>query len=96
MKATKIYYKRLFNLGNFQNAEIGIELEVEENEKAENVIKKAIEFVEIFNPKNDREQKIRELQRIIDNAREFKYGIVQDAKIELERLLDEEENDLPF
>ena len=34
MKATKIYYQKCFNLGNYQNEVVGIELEVGEGEKA--------------------------------------------------------------
>ena len=45
MRAIKVYYKKLFNLGNFQNEEIGIEIEIEEKDKAEEAIKAAREFV---------------------------------------------------
>lgn len=33
MKATKVYYQKCFNLGNYQNEVIGIELEVESGRK---------------------------------------------------------------
>jgi hypothetical protein len=47
MKAKKIYYQKCFNLGNYSNEVIGIELEVEDGEKAEEVITEAKKFVEI-------------------------------------------------
>lgn len=46
MKATKIYYQKCFNLGNYQNEVVGIELEIEEGEKAADVLEKAKQFVE--------------------------------------------------
>lgn len=45
MKATKIYYQKCFNLGNYQNEVIGIELEVEAGEKASKVMEMARHFV---------------------------------------------------
>ncbi|MCU6767360.1 hypothetical protein OCV73_00085 [Barnesiella propionica] len=46
MKATKIYYQKCFNLGNYQNEVVGIELEIEEGEKALEALEKAKTFVE--------------------------------------------------
>lgn len=46
MKATKIYYKELRTCGNYNNKEVGIELEVEDGEKAADVAKKAKLFVQ--------------------------------------------------
>lgn len=46
MKAKKIYYQKCFNLGNYQNEVVGIELEIEEGEKAVDVLEKAKIFVE--------------------------------------------------
>jgi hypothetical protein len=45
MKATKIFYKRLFNLGNYSHEEIGIEIEIEKGEKADDVLKRAKQFI---------------------------------------------------
>lgn len=46
MKATKVYYQKCFNLGNYQNEVVGIELQVEDGEKAADVLEKAKLFVE--------------------------------------------------
>ncbi len=96
MKAKKIYYKRLFNLGNFSNAEIGIELEVEENEKAIDVLKNAKQFIDAFDPNIDIAEKIEKLEHIINNPRNYNYGQVEDAKKELERIQSNKDDDLPF
>ncbi len=46
MKATKIYYKELRTFGQYNNREVGIELEVEDGEKAQEVMHKAKLFVQ--------------------------------------------------
>ena len=46
MKALKVSYSRLISKGNYENAKIEIELEVEEGEKAADVFEAAKAFVE--------------------------------------------------
>ncbi len=46
MKANKIIYSRLISKGNYDNAKIEIELEVEAGEKASEVFEAAKAFVE--------------------------------------------------
>lgn len=46
MKAKRIVYSRLISKGNYENAKIEIELEVEDGEKAANVFEAAKAFVE--------------------------------------------------
>ena len=46
MKALKVSYSRLISKGNYENAKIEIELEVEEGEKASDVFEAAKAFVE--------------------------------------------------
>lgn len=45
VKATRIFYKKLVNLGDFEHEQVGIELEVEEGERAEDVLAAARRFV---------------------------------------------------
>jgi hypothetical protein len=52
MKATKIYYQKCFNLGNYQNEVIGIELEIDEKETAKIAIENAKKFVQGFSESN--------------------------------------------
>ena len=46
MKANKIVYSRLISKGNYENAKIEIELEVEAGEKASEVFEAAKKWVE--------------------------------------------------
>ena len=45
MRATLIRYERVHNLGNFENERIGIEIQLEEGEKADEAIRLAKIFV---------------------------------------------------
>ena len=98
MKATKIYYKRLFNLGNYQNEEIGIEIEVQEGEKAIDVLQKAKQFVSGLDPKNENERKYNEAIDIIKNKEGYNYKRVMEAE-EIVRIYEankESKDELPF
>jgi len=45
MKATKVYYQKTFDLGNYSNEKIGVEIELDLDEKAEEALKNAKVFV---------------------------------------------------
>ena len=45
MKATKVHYEKTFNLGNYSNEVIGVDVEIEEGETAAEAIKTAREYV---------------------------------------------------
>ena len=98
MKANKIFYKRLFNVGNYQNEEIGIELEIEEGEKAIDVVQKAKQFISQFDPRNEHERKYNEALNIVKHKENNAYIDV----IEAEKTIQEYESsknindDLPF
>ena len=51
MKAKKIIYEKLFNLGNYTHEKIGIELEVQDGENASEVLERAKQFVNGLDPK---------------------------------------------
>lgn len=53
MKTTKIYYKRLFSMTGYNNKEVGIEIELEEDETVEDALDQAKEFVESQDPNQD-------------------------------------------
>ena len=94
MKATKIYYKKLFNLGNFSNEEIGIEIEIEPGEKAIDALNNARNFVE---SKGDPAKLINDYEyykSIVENPDNYKYSEVIQAKKFLEKIKSDE--DLPF
>jgi bifunctional ADP-heptose synthase (sugar kinase/adenylyltransferase) len=98
MKAKKIYYKRLFSLGNYQNEEIGIEIEIEDGEKAIDVLQKAKQFVAGVDPKNENERKYNDAVEILRNKEDYSYKKVIDAQ-EVVRIYDANKDsieDLPF
>lgn len=85
MKAIKIYYEKCFNLGNYENEKIGIEVIVED-ESAVEALKAAKAFVDA-NGAGRR----RELERTMEiNARS--HMAYESAKKEL----DETNDDCPF
>ena len=97
MKATKIFYKKLFNLGNYQNEEIGIEVEIEDGESASDAVRRAKTFINAFDPKNAAIERYNKSREIITNKEIYNYGTV----VEAERFVAEYESnnqndDLPF
>lgn len=97
MKARKIYYKRLFSLGNYQNEEIGIEIEIEEGEKANDVLQKAKEFVIGLDPSRENERKYNDAIAILKDKDAYNYKRVIEAE-EIVRQYESkiEIDDLPF
>ncbi len=79
MKATKIYYKKLINLGNYENEEIGIEIELEDNVTAKMALDSARIFVE--NNSNSIEKNIlnKKYQNILTNKHNHTYIEVEEA-----------------
>lgn len=95
MKATRIIYSRLISKGNYENAKIEIELEVEENEKASDVYAKAKEFVENriaiekLSP-----FKIEQAQKIMSDKRNHTLNQIEEAQEILDKW--NVNDDLPF
>ena len=91
MKATKIKYEKTFNLGNFSNEVIGVEIELEEGETAKQAIESAKDYV-------NKVQKIGELRdklkRIEDNPEQFRLDSYQKAKEDVKE--NELGDELPF
>lgn len=96
MKAQKIFYKKLFSLGNYENEEIGIEIQVEECEKAKDVLLKARQFVDANSAKPSRDKEIQIARGITENPDNYTYRQVMKAKELIENLNNEEADDLPF
>ena len=78
MKVTSLQYHKVFNLGNYSNEKIGIEINLEENENPQVVLDEARRFVELNSP--DFRAKIEKAQRIIEHPEHYNYGEVEDAK----------------
>lgn len=95
MKATKITYSRLISKGNYENAKIEIELEIEEGEKASEVFEKAKAFVE----KRIAAEKLSDFtieraRKTLEDKRNHTLAQIEEAEIVLNKLKTEDE--LPF
>lgn len=53
MKATKITYSRLFNMGDYNNEKIEVEVQLEEGESAAEGLKRAKAFVDKNGPRSN-------------------------------------------
>ena len=96
MKATKIYYEKLFNLGNYQNEKIGIELIIEDGELAKDVLAKAKQFVNNLNPNDIKKKEYEKASSIIGNKRMHSWAEVNLAEEVVANYKVEEEDNLPF
>lgn len=96
MKATKIYYEKCFNLGNFENEKIGIELIVEDGELAKDVLAKAKQFVNNLNPNDIKKKEYEKAISIIGNKRMHSWAEVNLAEEVVANYKVEEEDNLPF
>lgn len=93
MKAKTVTYQRLYSLGQFEHEKISIELEIEEGERASDVLNAAKKFCEqnSSSHKNNGVDKNR-LQMIVDHPDDYTGKEVKDAQQKLSELVD----DLPF
>lgn len=94
MKATKIYYQKCFNLGNYRNEVIGVELEVEANEKASDVMEMARHFVNSESVSTSKNETYRRMKRIFVNPNDYTDKQIKEACKFLEKNAGEFE--LPF
>lgn len=94
MKATKIYYQKCFNIGNYQNEVVGIELEVGEGEKAVDVLERAKQFVESKDFLAAGIQEYENNLRIVSDPDNYTGRQVREANKFLAKY--ENKDDLPF
>ncbi|WP_347144194.1 hypothetical protein [Parabacteroides distasonis] len=94
MKATKIYYQKCFNLGNYQNEVVVIELEIEEGKKVADVFEKAKGFVESRDLISASIQEYENCLRIASDPDNYTGRQVREANEFLAKYKDKD--DLPF
>ena len=96
MKAKIITYSRLISKGNFENAKIEIQLEVEEGEKASDVFEAAKRWVE---KRCDVEKlsghTIERAKKVMDDKRNHTLAQIEEAEEVLEKAK-VSDDDLPF
>ncbi|MCB0515164.1 MAG: hypothetical protein KDD49_03760 [Bacteroidetes bacterium] len=95
MKATRIIYSRLISKGNYENAKIEIELQVEEGEKASEVFLKAKEFVENrIAVEKLSDYKVQSAKRVMEDKRNHTLAQIEEAEEVLKSYNAQDE--LPF
>lgn len=92
MKATKIKYEKTFNLGNYSNEVIGVEIELADGETAKDAIEKAREYVNKLQYDNSQKDKWRGIIEYPDN---HLYSDVKEAEQKL-KAAEMSTDDLPF
>ena len=90
MKATKVKYEKTFNLGNYSNEVIGVEIELADGETAKAAIEKAREYVNNIQAIACCKEK---WQKIVDNPDGYIYSAVKEAQ---QKLADAADDELPF
>lgn len=96
MKAKSIIYSRLISKGNYENAKIEIELEVEEGEKAADVFNAAKEWVErriVIEKTSD--YAINRAKQVLDDKRNHTLAQIEEAEEVISKSKIEDEG-LPF
>jgi hypothetical protein len=98
VKALTVRYERLYSLGNYEHAKYGIELTVEEGEKASDVLEQAKRFVRQQNTEAmEREKaKIDRARAVLANRRNFTVGDVEDAEELVRKAEEREQGEFPF
>ena len=95
MKALKITYSRLISKGNYENAKIEIELEVEKGEKASDVYNAAKNWVEKrIAVEKPSDYTIEKAKKVMEDKRNHTLAQIEEAEEILAKF--EEQDDLPF
>jgi hypothetical protein len=95
LKATKIYYQKCFNLGNYQNEVIGIELEIEKGERAFDVLSRARNFIAFQNSSEFKEAELSRAKSIINCPDEYTGRQIKTAE-KVIKDYEQSTTDLPF
>lgn len=95
MKAKKIIYEKLVNLGNYQHEKIGIEIEIQEGETASDVLAKARLFVDISTD-NAEFKKYERCKEILHNRDVNRYSSVIEAEKFVKEYEEKSKDNLPF
>ena len=96
MKALKVTYSRLISKGNYENAKIEIELEVEQGEKAADVYEAAKNWVEKrIAVEKLSDYTIEKAKKVMDDKRNHTLAQIEEAE-EILSKLKVQDDELPF
>lgn len=97
MKAKKVIYSRLISKGNYENAKIEIELEVEDGEKAADVFNAAKEWVENrIAVEKLSDYKVEQAKRVMDDKRNHTLAQIEEAEEVLSKHKKADTDSMPF
>jgi len=96
MKALKVTYSRLISKGNYENAKIEIELEVEQGEKAADVYEAAKNWVEKrIAVEKLSDYTIEKAKKVMDDKRNHTLAQIEEAE-EILSKVKVQDDELPF
>ena len=96
MKALKVTYSRLISKGNYENAKIEIELEVEQGEKAADVYEAATNWVEKrIAVEKLSDYTIEKAKKVMDDIRNHTLAQIEEAE-EILSKVKVQDDELPF
>ena len=96
MKALKVTYSRLISKGNYENAKIEIELEVEKGEKAADVYEAAKSWVEKrIAVEKLSDYTIEKAKKVMDDKRNHTLAQIEEAEEVLSKVKIQDD-ELPF
>ena len=96
MKALKVTYSRLISKGNYENAKIEIELEVEHGEKAADVYEAAKKWVEKrIAVEKLSDYTIEKAKKVMDDKRNHTLAQIEEAE-EILSKIKVQDDELPF
>jgi len=80
MKTKSISYHKVFNLGDYSNEKIGVDLEIEEGDNVQDAVNKARDFVENQHQLNKQKGRYMEACSIIENSADYTGRQIETAK----------------
>lgn len=96
MKALKVTYSRLISKGNYENAKIEIELEIEQGEKAADVYEVAKNWVEKrIAVEKLSDYTIEKAKKVMDDKRNHTLAQIEEAE-EILSKVKVQDDELPF
>jgi hypothetical protein len=96
MKALKVTYSRLISKGNYENAKIEIELEIEQGEKAADVYEAAKSWVEKrIAVEKLSDYTIEKAKKVMDDKRNHTLAQIEEAE-EILSKVKVQDDELPF
>ena len=80
MKTKSVSYHKVFNLGDYQNEKIGVDIELEPGDDVQTAVNKARDFVENQFQLNKKKARYMEACAVIENSHDYTGRQIQQAR----------------